>query len=263
MIQVLSLLVVLVISMIVTRVATSALVITGLARPVARFQARSALTGAGFTTTESERIVNHPLRRRIIMLLMLLGNSGLVIMASLLIVIVGADRGEITMWHYGGLALGLAVLWFIATSRWIDRWLSVHIERLLARYTDLDTCDYAGLLRLQGDYQIVELAVEEQDWLAGRELAKLQLSHEGVLVLGVTRADGTFVGAPRGKTTIEHGDTLLVYGRSGVIQRIDERRAGIGGHLGHLEAVAQQRKAEQDEAAQEATQRKEPERSEE
>jgi len=32
----------------------------------AHFQARSALTGVGFTTSESELIVGHPARRRIV-----------------------------------------------------------------------------------------------------------------------------------------------------------------------------------------------------
>lgn len=72
------LLVVAILSLLITRVATIALTVTGMARPSARFQARSALTGVGFTTTESESVVVHPTRRRIIMALMLVGNAGLV-----------------------------------------------------------------------------------------------------------------------------------------------------------------------------------------
>lgn len=47
-----SLLVVLVLSLLVTRIATVALTHTGLSREVARFQARSAFSGVGFTTSE-------------------------------------------------------------------------------------------------------------------------------------------------------------------------------------------------------------------
>ncbi len=72
------LLVVAILSLLITRAATIALTVTGMARPSARFQARSALTGVGFTTTESESVVVHPTRRRIIMALMLVGNAGLV-----------------------------------------------------------------------------------------------------------------------------------------------------------------------------------------
>jgi hypothetical protein len=49
------------------RVATSALVMTGMARESARFQARSAFLGVGFTTGEAESVVDHPVRRRIAM----------------------------------------------------------------------------------------------------------------------------------------------------------------------------------------------------
>jgi hypothetical protein len=52
------------------------LTLTGMARPAARFQARSALTGAGFTTSESEAVLQHPVRRRIIMIRMLVGGLG-------------------------------------------------------------------------------------------------------------------------------------------------------------------------------------------
>lgn len=54
MTAVLTLLVVILESMVITRIATIALMATGLTRESARFQARSALTGAGFTTSESE-----------------------------------------------------------------------------------------------------------------------------------------------------------------------------------------------------------------
>lgn len=64
-----SLLLVVAVSLLATRVATVILVATGMSRAVARFQARSALTGAGFTTSESEAMVNHPVRRRVVMAL--------------------------------------------------------------------------------------------------------------------------------------------------------------------------------------------------
>ena len=60
MIPVVSVLIVLTLSMIVIRVATVALVHTGMGVESARFQARSAFTGAGYTTSEAESIVDHP-----------------------------------------------------------------------------------------------------------------------------------------------------------------------------------------------------------
>src|SRR5687767_7500660 len=66
------------ISLLITRIASVALTVTGLSRQSARFQARSAFSGVGFTTSEAEDVVNHPVRRRIVMWLMLIGNAGLI-----------------------------------------------------------------------------------------------------------------------------------------------------------------------------------------
>ena len=85
MIAISSLLLVVAVSLLITRVATVVLVATGMSKPSARFQARSAFTGSGFTTRESENVVDHPTRRRVIMTLMLLGNAGIVASASTLI----------------------------------------------------------------------------------------------------------------------------------------------------------------------------------
>jgi hypothetical protein len=246
MLEVISLLVVLVMSLIITRVATIALALTGMTQPSARFQARSALTGAGFTTSESERVVNHPVRRRIIMTLMLVGNTGLVLAASLMVVFLGgSDRGLLQRWQPVVLLLGgLVALYAVARSAWVERVLGHWIERVLARRTDLAQRDYASLLRLGGDYRVVEMTVEEGDWLAGHRLAELKLAHEGVLVLGVTRTDGAYVGAPRGDILLAAGDIVILYGRQSVLGDLDERRAGIGGHLRHAESVVRQREAE-------------------
>ena len=77
MIAIVSLLFTLTLSILITRVAAIALMMTGLSREVAAFQARSAFTGVGLTTSETETVVNHPVRRRIIMSLMLFGNLGI------------------------------------------------------------------------------------------------------------------------------------------------------------------------------------------
>ena len=57
MISILSLLVVLILSIMATRIATVALPSTGLSRASANFLARSAFMGAGFTTNGSEKVV--------------------------------------------------------------------------------------------------------------------------------------------------------------------------------------------------------------
>ena len=82
MVALISLFLVLVLSMIVVRLGSVALRMTGMNEGSARFQARSAFTGAGFTTTESEQIMSHPMRRKIVSLLIVGGNVGIVAASS-------------------------------------------------------------------------------------------------------------------------------------------------------------------------------------
>ncbi|MCD6142157.1 TrkA C-terminal domain-containing protein [Candidatus Bipolaricaulota bacterium] len=248
MAAIISLLIVVALSLLITRVATVALTLTGMSREAARFQARSAFSGVGFTTKESEQVVQHPVRRRIILLLILLGNAGVVTaLASLIISFTDFKEGE---WLPRLLALlgGLAGLWVIAASKLIDRGLSRVIGWALKRWTHLDVRDYAALLNLSGGYRVVELQVKPNDWLANRRLSELKLRDEGILVLGIHKADGTYIGAPRGHTEIHPGDLVVLYGRAGVLCELDARRRGVTGDKAHAAAVREQQKILREEA---------------
>ncbi len=232
---------VLALSLLFTRVATVALTMTGLAHQVAKFQARSAFTGTGFTTSESEKVVTHPVRRQIIMLLMIVRSAGLVtIVISLILSLAGTGKGITVVFRLLWLLGGVLAIWLIARSQYIDHYLGKIIEWALSRWTDLDTRDYASLLRLSGPYTIMELHVNEGDWLDGKDLKTCHLNEEGVTVLGITRDDGSYVGVPRSNTEIFPGDTLLLYGRSEQLDNLDKRRADVAGDQSHDQAVDQQ-----------------------
>ena len=248
MVAVASLIVVLFVSLLVVRIAAEALVLTGLSRESARFQARSAWTGTGFTTAESERVVSHPVRRRIISLLMLLRSAGLLTAASTLMLsfVSVEDRTE-GLVRFLCLLGGLMAIWLFARSRWIDLWMSRAIARALKRYTDLDTRDYAALLHLAGEYAIMELEVGPSSWLAGRTLDELRLPDEGVLVLGIARPDGSYFGAPRGGASVQPGDTVVLYGRSPELAALGRRRADAAGETQRRTAVEVERTVEREE----------------
>lgn len=240
---------VIVISMIVTRVASIALTHTGLSSSVASFQARSGFSGAGFTTTESERIVNHPVRRRIIMALMLLGNAGIVTaITSLILTFVGqSEPGDLTF-RVAGLVVGVLSLWYLASSKWVNRKLSRVVEKALQRHTHLDVKDYESVLQLTGDYRIVELQVTPGDWLVDKSLAEAELNREGILVLAVQRRNGDFVGAPRGATKLSREDTVYVYGNIEQIRALDERKRGWLGDVEHRRMAAAKAAAKDEES---------------
>lgn len=249
MLAVTSVFVIAVTSLLITRVATLALVLTGMSQEAARFQARSALTGTGFTTAESEGVVGHPVRRRVVMVLMLLGGAGLVTtMATLVIGFAGASSAQ-AFTRLGALLLALAALVVISRTRWFNRALSPVLARLLSRYTDLEARDYAELLHLGGEWGVGEIAVRDGDWLACERLTDRDLRSEGVAALGVERADGSFLGAPSLETVVRPGDVLLLYGRRDRLDELDDRRDGPEGDRAHAKAVLDQERRSAEERA--------------
>ncbi len=123
---------------------------------------------------------------------------------------------------------------------------------IVRRVTDVDVRDYGNMLRLSGDYGISALLVEADDWLADRTLAELDLSHEGLVVLGIVRGDH-YYGAPKGTYGTHSGDTLLVYGPVERLAELDERRSGNEGEQTHRDAIAAQREIERVERVAQAT----------
>ncbi len=235
-------LMVLFISLLVVRVATVALALTGISRDLAQFQALSAFTGSGFTTRESEDVVNHPTRRRIVMFLMLAGNAGIVLAVSSVVMsfvnIQERDDWYDAIWvRMLFLLTGVLVLLFLSRSSFVGEVLWRVNTWYLKRWTHLDVHDYMRLLRLAHDFVVSEVHVHEHDWIAGKTLAESQLASEGALVLGIERADGKYIGAPRGVSRIEPGDTLILYSSQEQMLSLVDRPADMIGNLQHVMAV--------------------------
>ena len=218
-----SVLAVLFVSLLIARVGTVALTLTGMSRESARFQAQSAFFGVGYTTTEAESVVEHPVRRRIIMAMILAGNAGVITTVGTLLL--SFDSSDDTWTTVAVLVGGMVVLGALALSRPVDRVLTRVIRRALGRWTDLDVRDYAGLLELGEGYTVAELEVDEADWIAGRELGELTLRDSGIVVLGIHRRNSAYVGAPEETTTVCPGDVLTVYGLEERVEALDAGRA--------------------------------------
>ncbi len=236
MVAVVSLLLVVTLSMLVIRIGAVAFVMTGLSEEVSKFQALSAFSGAGFTTDEAEAIVKTPARRRIAALLIRLGSVGVVTsIATLLLSFIGA--GEATPQRLLALVLGVVVLIGLAQSEALHRVLTPLIERGLARYTQLDLQDYADLLGLREDYRVVEIEVAPNTWLVDRDLKDLNLTDEGVLVLGVERPGEGYIGAPQPDFRFREEDRLIAYGREHRLDELSTRDSGD--EAAHSDAMAE------------------------
>lgn len=260
LLAVLPVFVVVLLSMVVGRVATMALTLTGMSREAARFQARSALTGSGFTTTESESIVNHPVRRRIVMTLMLVGSAGIVTVIGS--IAIGAARTSAGRGDNQAIALlilvaGIVTLLWLMSRKPVDRALSRVIRAGLRRYTDLEVRDFESLLEIHGGYAVSELLIQPEDWICDHTLAELRLNDEGVLVLGVQRRNGGYDGAPTGTTQVRAGDNLLLYGHRNRIAELDQRVRGPAGDAAHAASDHTPPPAQQDPPTNPATVRSE------
>jgi hypothetical protein len=205
----------------ILRVGTAALVVTGLSRDVARFQVRSAFFGVGFTTSEAEAVVNHPVRRKVASTLMLLGAVGITgVIGSVVLTL--ARSGDSIVGPIVGLAIGLGVLWLLWTWKALDRVVVGAIEGLLRRYTSLDAHDYAALLRISDEWAVRQLDVRAGGVLDGRPLEQL----DGVVALGIEHADGGYEGAPAPGAVLRSGDKLTVYGRNELLERLGDTVSG-------------------------------------
>lgn len=250
MLAVITLLSVVAVSIIIVRIAAIALMLTGLSRDVARFQARSALSGTGFTTTESEMVVNHPLRRRIITILIILKNAGLITaVAALILTFMNTGTADIirrSLLLIGGLIL----LLFLSKSAYVESLLSRVIQWALRKFTKLDVQDYLKLLNLRKDFEISTIKLENESWLSGKKIADSELRNEGVMILGLTRKDGKYIGVPRGKYQLHAGEELVLYGNKEDIAKIKDRIKGRWGDREHDLAVEEHRDelAEQDQS---------------
>ncbi|MFD2698770.1 TrkA C-terminal domain-containing protein [Mesonia sediminis] len=238
MIPAISLFVIVSLSALITRIAAIALAHTGLSTEVARFQARSAYTGTGFTTSETEKIMNFPVRRKIIYSLMLIGNAGIVTtMSTLILTFVLPNSTSSLLWGLLIIVVGMAIIWWAVQSPWVDKYLSKVIGKALKKYTKIEVKDYASILHLAEDYRITELRVDDDSWLANKSLNQLALRKEGIIVLGIKHSDGEYLGSPNGSSLVKTGDLLTMYGKEDVFLNLNQRKRNLEGELEHQEQM--------------------------
>jgi len=222
MIAALTLLVVLTLSIIAVRTGAVALRLTGMPEDVARFQARSAFTGAGFTTSESEAIVNHPVRRRIVSTLMVVGSIGLVsVMTTIIVSLVGADKTTgSTLHQLFWLAGVLLVLWCVALNPKADRFMCAAISRVLERTQGFGARLPVRLLQMPAAHGVVRILVHRESGLEGRSLGEFAL--DNITVLGLEREDGTFLCRPDPGMEMRLGDEIFIYGPDDEVDALHE-----------------------------------------
>lgn len=210
-----------------TRAATGALIATGMPPKIAAFQARSAFTGAGFTTTEAENVVNHPARRRVVSTTMFVGNLGVpTLVVAVILGFAGPGPGD-TETKLLVFVAGLAVIVFLAFTSPVTRMFVRAGQRaakpLLRRAL---TQPAESLLTLGEDYEVAALRLSEQ--LPARSIRGLQQVMPEVTVLGIRPHDrpGSFVTGPPIDVELAEGDEIVVLARRDLLVRLEEPADG-------------------------------------
>jgi hypothetical protein len=219
MIALFSLLTIIVLSIIVVRIGGIALELTGLSPEIASFQAQSAFSGAGFTTSEAEAMVNHPVRRRIIRILILLGGAGVTTSMATLVLTFMGETGKTVVLKGSILLLGLLVIFLLAQSKYIYNIMKKLISHALEKWTMMHVFDYEQILGFGEGYTISRVTVRPDSWLSDKKLSDLKLEQKGVLVLAIYRKVGRkekFIGSLSGDTKIMPQDALVCYSRRDV-----------------------------------------------
>ncbi len=175
------------------------------------------------------------------MLVIRLGNVGLVtVISSLVLTFVNTPSPGEQAARLFWLLAGLVVLFLLARSDWVETHLARLIQAILGRYTDLEVQDYASLLGIEGGYRLAEVSIQPGSWLANKTLSEANIADEGILILGIYRPNGTYVGAPQGETRINPEDRLVVYGQAEPLSQLSHRLHGRTGDEAHQRAMNRQ-----------------------
>ena len=182
---------------------------TGLERRKARFQALSALTGTGFTTTEAESVVNHPRRRSIATWLIVLGNAGII--AFLILVIMYIRSGLIApSLLFIGVVIIILLAVILSIRFGIINKLSNAILTLTGKKRRQPYLETEEILYEAGRYGVVRLAVGEEA-TEGLTLRDTGFLERGISILAIERKDEV-VSFPEAAQQLLAGDQLLCYG---------------------------------------------------
>lgn len=208
-------------SLLAIKVATIALMMTGLSYDTASFQSYSAFFGVGFTTREAELVVNHPVRRRIIRDLILVGNIGLTSALATMVAtfVQGNNVFKSMMIILAAIALAI-VISYIGRLRWFRKTLDRLIAYSLNRAGLVRALDYELLLRVDHGYVVSEYLIESGNPLVGKMLRQSRPWDSGVVLLAIRRNDVLLPGIPGPSDIIEVGDVLVIYGKEEDTKRL-------------------------------------------
>ena len=216
-------------SLLATRLATAVLMHTGMSRDNARFQARSAWTNSGYTTSQSECMVNHPQRRKVLIVLMLLGNVGLATTtAAFIIGMTGnGSEGHNIYLKAGILVVSIGFLLYLSKNRHFTTALDNLIDWAMLRLLRMSRPGCSYICHFSDDYKLLEVELPVNHQLLNRKLGELNTEEYNVKLLQVIGADGDVYMSPEGSMVLTAGMKFVFFGNDRQIEEMINK-AGKG-----------------------------------
>lgn len=189
---------------------------TGMDREMARFQALSAFTGVGFTTTAAEQVVEHKARRRIASILIVMGWAGA---ASVLATLIRSLYVDSAIKGLGNVALGLAfaTLVIMAVRSFSDEIVSA-VRRVVMKRVGGILVPQEDLLRVDGGLGLSRIEIPENSRVLGVALKDLDLRRDQLSLVLVERHHHALV--PDAHTILEAKDHVVLFGRLEAVQHV-------------------------------------------
>lgn len=196
------------IMLIVIEIFTVLFRMTGLSEKRARFQVISMLTGVGYTTNESESILNNSLRRRIAQMIILFGYSSSVTLISIFVNIYTHTISVKDVYTVGIYCLGVLLL---VRVRFIKIVFDKVIENIADHYLNKRGSNKLHTLSHYNDNMLVELTILNSVPILDIPLIDLNLKKDNIQILNIERK-GVNIANPMGTDVLAIGDKILVFG---------------------------------------------------
>jgi hypothetical protein len=193
---------------IVVEISSSLLIISGLDKKIARFQAISMLTATGFTTKESELILRHPIRRNIGMFLILFGVFSLAVLISSISKIMEQNFRIPQMVM---ITTGMLLILVTVKNKPVMKLLSRKFHQHLRQEFELHELPIEEVLYTGEEDMVSKISIFAESRAVDQPVVEMFNPDDDFLLLFVQRGSEK-IRHQCMKLTLQEGDILFVYG---------------------------------------------------
>lgn len=197
--------------------------LTGMPIDKAKFQVISLLTSTGFTTKESELIVQHPIRRKLASWLMIISYISTAVLISFIIGIISNSLSDAKSLGFTAIIIVtfFIIVYFIVRSSLLDK-VEYFIEEVISkskRWNEIiiNSPIDIGFHHKKG-YGIYEIFIGKDSKFIGKSIIESNLKSLEIQVLSIDKGD-ELINFPTPDSIFELTDRITIYGNVKNINR--------------------------------------------